>query len=88
MKLKKVLPYLDECMNARVFAANNPKCPDEDFKVVYDGWLYDLPKKYHEYHLIKRKDNGGSEAICGFHQINKYGADLDWFRITLVKEKK
>lgn len=84
MKLKKVYPYLDGFYVVRVWAADTI---DSEFKIVYEGYLNEIPKKYKKYYLIKRKDNDDSEAITV--------VDWNWneskikgvgYRITLVKK--
>lgn len=94
MKFKKIYPYLDDVYDIRVWAADKV---DDDFKIVYEGPLWEMPKKYKKYYLIKAKDNGDSPAIASVNWSNKDSWKKGFlsfdenklkgagFRVTLVK---
>ena len=90
MKFKKIYPYLDDIYDIRIWAADKV---EDEFKIVYEGLLCEMPKKYKKYYLIKAKDNGGSQAIApvdwdkeekGLYEENELKGV--GFRVTLVKK--
>lgn len=64
MKLKKILPYLDACTTVRIF--QNVSSREEQWEIVYEGPIFDIPWTLLKYHLIEMEDNEDSEAICPY----------------------
>ena len=96
MKFKKIYPYLDDVYDIRVWAADKV---EDEFKIVYEGPLWAMPKKYKKYYLIKAKDNGDCSAIApvNWDSEKSWKEEKGWlfykenelkgvgFRVTLVK---
>ena len=74
MKLKKLLKNLDSWTDVRIFRNDG-----EFWKPVYEGPVLEVPWHLTKCHLIKAKNNEGSEAICAF----KDGEEKIKIRITL-----
>lgn len=78
MRLKKILKYIDNCSDIRIWISN-PPYKDNEAYIAYEGPIFAMPKKYKKYHLIKTEDNG-SEAIFPMAE--------DKFRVTLDGSRK
>lgn len=75
MKLKKVLKYIDRGIDIRLWYADNPCCKYK----MWEGYVFDVPKKFKEYQLVKSKYNESSEAIFPISDGK--------IRITIVKRQ-
>ena len=81
LKLRQILPYIDFGIDIRIY--DQVSVNGDQWEVVYEGPVYNIPWVYAERHLIEAEDNEGSEAICPY--INEKGQPC--IRITLAEEE-
>jgi hypothetical protein len=77
MTLGEVIGYIDAGTDIRIY--QNTRTVGEDWEIVYEGAVSDVPWTLLKFHLIERQDNEDSEAICPY--IDKKGCPC--LRITL-----
>ena len=81
LKLSQVLPYIDFGINVRIYDQVSVK--GNQWEIVFEGPVYNIPWIYVERHLIEADDNEGSEAICPY--VDEKGQAC--LRITLADEE-
>ena len=81
LKLKQVLPYIDSGINIRIY--DQVSVNGDQWEIVFEGPVYNVPWVYAERHFIEADDNEGSEAMCPY--VNEKGQAC--LRITLADEK-
>lgn len=81
LKLKQILPYIDFGIKIRIY--DQVSLNSDSWKIVFEGYSYDIPWIYTERHLIEADDNEGSEAICPYVDDNGQAC----LRITLADEE-
>ena len=87
MKLGKFIKYIDECTPCIIWGASTP---EDEFKVIFEGCIYEIPTKISEgYELIKAKNNYDERAVAS---ITLKGGNLNEgqctdMRFTVVKKQ-
>ena len=81
LKLKQILPYIDFGINVRIY--DQVLANGNQWEIVFEGPVYDIPWIYVERHLIEADDNEDSEAICPYVDDNGQAC----LRITLADEE-
>ena len=64
LKLKQVLPYIDSGINIRIY--DQVSVNGDQWEIVFEGPVYDIPWVYADRNLIDTDDNEGSEAMCPY----------------------
>ena len=75
MKLKKLLKYIVGNTDIRIWYADTPW---EKYK-MWEGHMFDIPKKFKEYQLVKTENTFDAGAI--------FPMERDKIRVTVVKEQ-
>ena len=81
LKLKQVLPYIDSCIDIRIY--DQVSINGDQWEIVFEGPAYSIPWVYANRKLIEVDDNEGSEAICPY--VDEKGQAC--LRITLADEE-
>ena len=81
LKLKQVLPYIDSSIDIRIY--DQVSVNGDQWEIVFEGPVYDVPWVYADRSLIDACDNEGSEAMCPY--VDEKGQAC--LRITLTDEK-
>ena len=81
LKLKQVLPYIDFGINIRIY--DQLSVNGDQWEIVFEGPVYNVPWIYAERHFIEADDNEGSEAICPYVDEKRQAC----LRITLADEE-
>ena len=81
LKLKQILPYIDSDIDIRIY--DQVSINSDQWEIVFEGPVYDVPWVYAERHFIEADDNEGNEAICPYIDDNGQAC----LRITLADEE-
>ena len=81
LKLSQVLPYIDSGINIRIY--DQVSVNGDQWEIVFEGPVYEIPWIYADRNLIEADDNEGSEAICPY--VDEKGQAC--LRITLADEE-
>ena len=81
LKLKQILPYIDFGINVRIY--DQVSINGDQWEIVFEGPVYDIPWIYADRSLIDAYDNEGSEAMCPY--VDEKGQAC--LRITLADEE-
>ena len=81
LKLSQVLPYIDFGINIRIY--DQVSVNGDQWEIVFEGPVYEVPWIYADRNLIEADDNEGSEAICPY--VDEKGQTC--LRITLADEE-
>ena len=82
LKLKQVLPYIDFGINVRIY--DQVSINGDQWEIVFEGSVYNIPWTYADRSLIDAYDNEGSEAMCPY--VDEKGQAC--LRITLADEEE
>lgn len=81
LKLSQVLPYIDSGIDIRIY--DQVSVNGDQWEIVFEGPVYEVPWIYADRNLIEADDNEGSEAICPY--VDEKGQAC--LRITLADEE-
>ena len=81
LKLKQVLPYIDYGICIRIY--DQVSVNGDQWEIVFEGSVCDVPWIYAERHFIEADNNGESEAMCPY--VDEKGHAC--LRITLADEE-
>ena len=81
LKLSQVLPYIDSGIDIRIY--DQVSVNGDQWEIVFEGPVYEVPWIYADRNLIEADDNEGSEAICPY--VDEKGQTC--LRITLADEE-
>lgn len=75
MKLKKMLKYIDNGIDVRIWYADHPS---KKYR-MWEGAKFEIPKKFKKYQLVEAENNNDCEAI--------FPMEDGKLRIIIVKEQ-
>ena len=81
LKLSQILPYIDFGIDIRIY--DQVLVNGDQWEIVFEGPVYEVPWIYADRNLIEADDNEGSEAICPY--VDEKGQAC--LRITLADEE-
>ena len=81
LKLSQVLPYIDFGINVRIY--DQVSINGNQWEIVFEGPVYEVPWIYADRKFIEADDNEGSEAMCPY--VDEKGQAC--LRITLADEE-
>ena len=81
LKLSQILPYIDSAIDIRIY--DQVSVNGDQWEIVFEGPVYEVPWIYADRNLIEADDNEGSEAICPY--VDEKGQAC--LRITLADEE-
>lgn len=81
LKLKQVLPFIDYGITVRIYSQVSVN--SDQWEIVFEGPVYQVPWIYADRNLIDADDNESSEAICPY--VDEKGQAC--LRITLADEE-
>lgn len=76
MKFKKIRKNIDQDSDIRIWL---------DDELVFEDAVFNCPKKFDKYKLIKPENNENSEALCPYIYYDKNGKLQHGLRITLTR---
>lgn len=81
MKLKKWLKYVDPVVHIIIFTDKT-----SDGVPVFEGFSWDIPKKYKNMKIGRGKNDDGEEPIFLTHFTNKNGVIFECITINLIEK--
>ena len=81
LKLSQILSYIDSAIDIRIY--DQVSVNGDQWEIVFEGPVYNVPWIYIDRNLIDAGDNDGSEAICPY--VDEKGQAC--LRITLADEE-